>query len=204
MIAHLDVHGHWVMPPRDAYLAAKVASWRASVPADLELPAETLERPFSPGRAEAELSTPTQRRTYFAGLVQEEMKWHGLLPCWRVVYDSARTRAGQCDFGNRTLSFSCNLVKRGTAAEMREIVLHEIAHGLAGLNHGHDHRWRRIAVRIGCTSGKRCPNFQLAKPRWLLCCSRGCWQVPRFKRSMSQLKQKCTECNAVCVYKTFH
>ncbi len=203
-LARLDAEGHWIMPPRDAYLAAKIRAWRETAPTDV---LETMhdECPASP----PPISGPgsafdfQQRWAYFCSLLRREMMWHGLLPHWSIAFDNGQSRAGLCNFGTKQLSFSRNLVASATVQEMRNVILHEIAHALAGHKHGHDYLWRRIAVSIGC-DGKRCHDLQLTRPRWVLCCSRGCWQVPRFKRSMSQLKRKCTKCNAVCVYKTFH
>ena len=187
------------MPPRDAYLAAKVKAWRAMVPVELEDVAATMERPFSPV-TEAELPTPQRRQQYFAKLAQEEMAWHGLLPGWRAVYDSARCRAGQCDFTKKTVSFSRHLIKCGQPEQMREIILHEIAHALAGPRCGHGPAWRDIARRIGCT-GQRCHNMELVPARWTFCCPRGCWSRQCFRRSQISNRTKCRQCGQLCIYK---
>jgi hypothetical protein len=57
---------------------------------------------------------------------------------------------------------------------VRDTVLHEVAHALAGPQHGHDRVWRSIAVRIGC-SGERCvsPGSPRVEPPWLGTCPAG-------------------------------
>ena len=200
MSAYLDADGHWVMPPRDSYLAAKVKAWREMVPVEPDDDAsEITEQPFSPV-TEAELSTPQRRQRYFTELAQKEMAWHRLLPSWRTVYDSARSRVGQCDFTNKTLSFSRHLVSRGTPEQMREIILHEIAHALAGPRCGHGLTWRDIARQIGC-SGQRCQDMELAPARWTFCCPRGCWSRQCFRRSRISNRAKCRQCGQLCIYK---
>ncbi|UFU03246.1 SprT-like domain-containing protein [Ruania suaedae] len=79
---------------------------------------------------------------------------HGLTD-WRLAFDSARRRAGLCRYDRRTISLSRHLVPLHDEAAVRETVLHEIAHALAGPRSGHGQKWREIAVRIGA-SGQRC------------------------------------------------
>ena len=78
---------------------------------------------------------------------------HGL-EHWRVTTDRAKTRAGVCRFGARTISLSDPLTRLHDESEVRDTLLHEIAHALVGPDHGHDDVWRSKAVEIGC-SGQR-------------------------------------------------
>ena len=79
---------------------------------------------------------------------------HGLTG-WRLVFDSAKTRAGVCRPQRQQIGLSRHLTALHTEAEVRDTVLHEIAHALVGPAHGHDDIWRTTALRIGC-SGRRC------------------------------------------------
>jgi predicted SprT family Zn-dependent metalloprotease len=82
------------------------------------------------------------------------MAEHGLTG-WRLVFDSAKTRAGVCRPQRKQIGLSRHLTALHGEAEVRDTVLHEIAHALVGPAHGHDDVWRATAVRIGC-SGLRC------------------------------------------------
>ena len=84
------------------------------------------------------------------GLLRE----HGLTG-WRVELDNAKRRAGVCRFGDRVIGLSAPLTELHSEDEVRDTVLHEIAHALVGPAHGHDRVWRATAMRIGC-SGRRC------------------------------------------------
>jgi predicted SprT family Zn-dependent metalloprotease len=210
----LDIPVTWAcMPSRDQYLAAKLRAWSrdtASITACVSAfrsrpdhPYDVVhrERPFV-GPPASMMLTPAQRWNFFRELAASEMEWHGLTrQSWTVKYDHARARAGQCKHRARVLSFSRKLIARGSPADMRNTLLHEITHALAGPKHGHDRTWHAIALRIGC-DGKRCHNIELAPPKWIYCCSAGCWHVPRFKRShlSATRKRTCKTCGAACIF----
>ncbi|HKG49197.1 MAG TPA: SprT-like domain-containing protein [Actinomycetales bacterium] len=87
-------------------------------------------------------------------LASKLMTEHGLSD-WGLVFDSAKRRAGVCRASRREIGLSRHLTSLHSEAEVRETILHEIAHALVGPGHGHDAVWRATAVRIGC-SGDRC------------------------------------------------
>jgi predicted SprT family Zn-dependent metalloprotease len=141
-------------------------------------------------------NTLAERWSYFRELAASEMEWHGLTQqSWTVKYDHARARAGQCRHRAKVLSFSRNLIARRSPAEMRNTLLHEIAHALAGPSHGHDRTWRAHALQIGC-NGQRCHKMELAPRKWSYVCTAGCWNVARFKRSSSHAGATCKQCGA--------
>lgn len=79
---------------------------------------------------------------------------HGLAS-WRLVFDRAKRRAGICRYDQSVIGLSAPLTALHDEAEVRDTILHEIAHALAGPSAGHGPRWQAIARRIGC-SGQRC------------------------------------------------
>ncbi|CAN5567430.1 hypothetical protein BH11ACT8_BH11ACT8_30430 [soil metagenome] len=126
-------------------------------------------------------------------LAEDLLEHHGLGE-WTVVYDSAKRRAGICRFGPREIGLSAPLTALHDEAEVRDTVLHEIAHALAGPQHGHDATWRRIAVRIGCT-GERCVSSEAPRvePAWLGVCPAG-HSVGRHRRP--ERVMACAQCSA--------
>jgi predicted SprT family Zn-dependent metalloprotease len=208
----LDIPVTWVVrPSREDYLAAKMRAWnresvRPSVSRSvskysaLKQDVESYsERQFInpvPGA----VNTLPQRWSYFRDLAAREMKWHGLTQqSWKIKYDRSRTCAGECDLRTKTLSFSRYLIARGPLMELRNTLLHEIAHALAGAQYNHDRIWRKIALKIGC-DGERCYNFELVPPKWLFRCSAGCWETRRHRRHSIGTKQTCKKCDATCIY----
>lgn len=85
------------------------------------------------------------------------LREHGL-EHWTVTTDRAKTRAGVCRFASRTISLSAPLTRLHDEAEVRDTILHEIAHALVGPAHGHDDVWRTKAMMIGCSGERTVPT----------------------------------------------
>ena len=98
---------------------------------------------------------------------------HGLTS-WQFAFDNAKRRAGACRFEARTISVSRHLMALYDADQVRDTVLHEIAHALVGPKHGHDEVWRARALAIGC-SGTRlvAADAPRAPAPWRGTCPRG-------------------------------
>ncbi|WP_432564688.1 SprT family zinc-dependent metalloprotease [Kineococcus sp. SYSU DK003] len=96
---------------------------------------------------------------------------HGL-DGWTVVLDRARTRAGICRADRREIGLSAPLTALHDEDEVRDTVLHEIAHALVGPRHGHDAVWKAMARRIGC-SAERTSTAARAPGAWAGTCPAG-------------------------------
>ncbi len=93
--------------------------------------------------------TPTQ----IERLAQELMQRHGLVG-WAFGWDRALRRFGCCHPAQRKITMSRVLSPKRTDVEVEQTLLHEIAHGLVGVGHGHDRVWLQKAREIGYTGGR--------------------------------------------------
>lgn len=129
-----------------------------------------------------------------ARLARTLMDEHGLRD-WAFALDRARVRAGACHFTDRRISLSRHVTLAHDPEQVRETVLHEVAHALVGPRHGHDAVWRARARAIGAT-GQRC--YSGAEPavpgRWQGRCAAG-HLVHRHRRPTVVLL--CTRCRGV-------
>lgn len=79
---------------------------------------------------------------------------------WEFRFDNSKRRAGLCvedrQNGNY-ISLSRVLMPLMKDEEVQDTILHEIAHALVGVKHGHNRVWVAKAKQIGC-NGKRCYN----------------------------------------------
>ncbi len=117
---------------------------------------------------------------------------HGLHD-WTATLDRAKTRAGACRFAARQVSLSGPLTRLHSEREVRDTILHEIAHALVGPGHQHDAVWRATALRIGC-SGERCvsPDAPRVQGDWVGTCPAG---HQRHRHRRPQRPQSCARCH---------
>lgn len=80
---------------------------------------------------------------------------------WTFGFDSAKTRAGLCNFTHKRISVSKYLAARYEDDEIHQVLLHEVAHAMAGNRAGHGPRWKAIAKELGY-EGKRLHDGAIA------------------------------------------
>lgn len=92
-----------------------------------------------------------------------------LLRQWELSHVQFQWTRGKRQFGaavfhgkKRTLRLSRPLVELNSEEEVRDVILHEIAHFLAGHEAGHGPLWKRYAVLVGARP-ERC-NTTAATP----------------------------------------
>ena len=77
------------------------------------------------------------------------------IPGWTFAFGNRRKAIGLCIYSQKKILVSKHWVPILTPEEAGQVVLHEIAHALAGPGHGHDAVWKITAKRIGYTGGSR-------------------------------------------------
>ena len=130
------------------------------------------------------------------------MRRHGLAE-WSFAFDHARRRFGSCRYASKTITLSRPLTFLNSEEQVRDTLLHEIAHALAP-GDGHGRRWKAACVRIGAKP-VRCYTDRtvVSPPRqpapYLLGCRRCDWWVER--RRVTRRKLVCRECRGEVVYR---
>jgi predicted SprT family Zn-dependent metalloprotease len=129
-------------------------------------------------------------------LAIELLEKHDLLSSgWYFEFDNAKRRFGCCNYTQKRITLSKNLVGLNDEARVKNTILHEIAHALVGRRHGHDYVWRRKAIEIGC-DGRRCySSDKVVKPqsKYIAECS-GCGKVHNRHKMTRSLKYGSSSC----------
>ena len=117
------------------------------------------------------------------------LREHGLADAgWMFKWDNARRRGGQCDYNRKTISMSKYLVPLWTDEQVRNTLLHEVAHAMTGHGAGHGPQWRRIARMIGCDA-ERTHSNETVEGRYKAVCDRCGVEVRRAHRLSPAMKQ---------------
>ena len=89
-------------------------------------------------------------RNGVAGMARRLMDEHGLTG-WTLAFVEAKRRLGDCHFQHRVIRISRTHALGGSKEQIRDTVLHEIAHAIAGREASHGPLWKVTARRIGAT-----------------------------------------------------
>jgi len=68
---------------------------------------------------------------------------------WSFGFDNGRRRAGLCSYTDKKITVSKYLSLVHSVDDVRQTILHEIAHALCGPKEGHSKKWLATAKRIG-------------------------------------------------------
>jgi len=121
------------------------------------------------------------------------MNLHGL-PDWLFRLNKSKRCLGVCKAGERTIELSAAYVFQNSEEHVRDTILHEIAHALVGIQHGHDNVWKEMCVILGCLP-KACDNTAvLPEGSWQARCSSCLTSFTRHRRPDSLSGMHCRKC----------
>lgn len=108
-------------------------------------------------------------------------------PSWSFGFDNAKKRAGLCNYTHKRITVSRYLAARFGDDEIHQILLHEVAHALAGPAAGHGPSWKSTARGLGYV-GKRTHDGEGANELapWVGACPSGHMHY-RYRRPTRQL-----------------
>ena len=129
-------------------------------------------------------------------MARDLMKAHGL-DGWSFQWSNAKRCAGVCRYKSRVIRLSRPIAELWGADRMRDTVLHEIAHALAGYGAAHGPEWQAVCVRIGARP-ERCYAVDESTPlppsKYTGTCPNG--HVHRRERMPANPKpQSCGKCS---------
>jgi predicted SprT family Zn-dependent metalloprotease len=120
------------------------------------------------------------------------MKRHGLSE-WQFGLNRSKRNLGLCRYTERRIELSAHFVAAHEEAAIRDVILHEIAHALAGHEAAHGRLWRAICRAIGARP-ERCGDVTMPLGKWTATCP-GCRrQYDRIRRPPRNRRYMCPTC----------
>ena len=128
-----------------------------------------------------------------AQLAETLIAEHGLRD-WAFGFNRGKRTLGLCDYTSKRIELSMYYVAHNAEDSVRDTLLHEIAHALAGDDAGHGPRWRAVCKRIGAVPKRLDRDAVMPKGHWVAVCP-GCGnRHSRFRRPMLGRQYFCSAC----------
>lgn len=99
--------------------------------------------------AGSKIRVQASRYDYIAAMAQSLMLEHLEDRDWSFGFDNGRRRAGLCSYTDKKITVSKYLSLVHSIDDVRQTMLHEIAHALCGPKEGHSKKWLATAKKIG-------------------------------------------------------
>ena len=80
--------------------------------------------------------------------------------------------------------------------EIKNIILHEIAHALVGIGEGHSRKWKNTAIDIGCNGKRTNDTAVMPKGKFIYKCKNCGHKIYTHRRL--RLVYSCLMCKAEC------
>jgi len=81
--------------------------------------------------------------------IAEKLLKEEVLEDWVFRFDFAKKRFGQCNYTKKEITLSKYLTELNDEKTVRDTIIHEIAHAIAGHESGHGKFWKQCVVRMG-------------------------------------------------------
>jgi SprT protein len=118
---------------------------------------------------------------------------HGLRR-WSFRFNHGKRRLGLCNYTDKRIELSMYFVAQNDEAAVRDTVLHEIAHALAGSRAAHGPKWKAVCVKIGALPQRLDQDAVMPKGHWRAVCP-GCGEGhTRFRRPPRGRTYICRAC----------
>ena len=115
---------------------------------------------------------------------------------WDFVFDKATRRAGATHYRDKKISMAKDFALKAPLKQVKNTILHEIAHVLVGPKHGE--KWVKTAKKIGCSGDVR-HNITFTKKEWKVTCTKKCF-VSYISKKLKPA-QKCKTCKSKVICK---
>lgn len=115
-------------------------------------------------------------------------------PEWTFRLNKNRQQLGVCKEYKHRIELSRHFVLRNSREAVLDTILHEIAHALVGVKHGHDRVWKEMCVELGCKPSACDREADMPAGEWQAQCP-GCTRTfSRHRKPKHINRMYCVKC----------
>ncbi len=120
---------------------------------------------------------------------------------WKFAWANSKRIFGTCYSGRKLITLSRQMVQVNDESEVRDTILHEIAHALVGPGHMHDVFWKAMADAVGARPEACYTNDTTKQPEapYMATCQDCGVVIKRYRRPTDRTMRGI---NGKCKYKT--
>lgn len=127
-------------------------------------------------------------------------QWGLLEKGWTFDFFKSSVSVGRCRYGDKKILFS-TLFLATPEEEIKDVLLHEIAHALAGYEAAHGPVWKKWAVKVGCKPEVKTKKAVRSELKWVIYCT-GCELKGQRSRKIRDGMYLCNKCKSPIKCKT--
>jgi len=125
------------------------------------------------------------------------MNEHGLIADgWYFEWSRGKMTLGSASASRKRIKLSYHYATLNDADEVRDTILHEIAHAKVGPGNGHNHVWRAMCIQIGAKPTRCSTTATSPPPNYLVVCPVHGTIATRYRRRAAHkmLEYSCKRC----------
>jgi predicted SprT family Zn-dependent metalloprotease len=92
------------------------------------------------------------------------------LPDWSFQLNRSKVNLGLCRYGPKVIELSAYFIEQNPWDAVRDTLLHEIAHAIAGRAAGHGPLWKAVCLRIGAKPERLSHEVVMPTGHWRATC----------------------------------
>jgi predicted SprT family Zn-dependent metalloprotease len=119
------------------------------------------------------------------------------LPSWDVKLNKNKRQLGVCKESLKRIELSEHYIAMNSSEKVIDTILHEIAHALVGVEHGHDAVWKSMCKKLGCNPNSCEKSAEMPEGDWRAECPTCLKVFTRFRRPKTLSGFYCTTCGPV-------
>lgn len=129
-------------------------------------------------------------------LAQELMSLY-LDKTWGLQLNKRHAALGCCNFNKKKIYLSVHFIEHNDEKQVTEIILHEIAHAIAGLKAGHGPKWAKECRRLGIEPIVRYHDANMPVGKYTAVCKKCNHRYNKHRKPMMGYQYMCPKCKVL-------